>query len=269
VTDHELRLLDSADATTRALLESALRDRAPATGPARTAMALGLGEVGAPKPVLADAAGIMPGVVAGKASVSGLSAGMLVGTGKWLVIGLIAGSAASLASFAYQQRARPRATENVSERLLPSAANAPLTPPRGAASVTPERNAANEPVNAGVARSHATGRASTAATPAVSAPVLTLDTTSGAMARETEWIDQACAALRRGDIRSARRSLATYAAERRIGVLDREALLLGIELAVAEGDRGRALELAADLEARYPSDVHLPRARELVEKSTR
>jgi hypothetical protein len=269
VTDNEPRLLDSANATTRALLESALRDRAPATGPARTAMALGLGEVGAPEPTLADAAGILPGVVAGKASVSGLSAGMLAGTGKWLVMGLIAGSAASLASFAHQQRVRPGATENVSERLLQSAANAPLTPPRGAPPAPPVPSAANELVNEGAPPSHAPGRANATATPAVRAPVLALDTSSGVMARETAWIDQARAALRRGDIASARRNLATYAAERRIGVLDREALLLGVELAVAEGDRGRALRLAADFEAKYPNDVHLPRARELVEKSTR
>jgi hypothetical protein len=268
VTDHELRLLDSADATTRALLESALRDRAPASGPARTAMALGLGEVGAPEPVLEDAAGILPGVVAGKASVSGLSAGMLAGTGKWLAIGLIAGSAASLASFAHQQRARPAATENVSERLLPSAANVPLTPAQVAKPVTPVPTA-SELVNAGATPARSAARANAAATPAVSASVLPLDTTSGAMARETAWIDQARAALRRADIASARRSLALYAAERRIGVLDREALLLGIELAAAEGDRARALELAADLEARFPKDAHLPRARELVEKSAR
>lgn len=263
MTDHQPRLLDSADASTRALLESALRDRAPASGPARTAMALGLGDVGVPEPTVSEAAGVLPGLAVGKATTSVLTASVFAGTGKWLAMGLIAGSAASLGSFAIQQRAQPGAVPRATERPM---ATAPLTPRQRPAPGTPVVSAESELVAARPPASHSAASASAAATPPSSAAALALDTT-GAMARETAWIDQARAALRRSDTAGARANLATYAAERRVGVLDREALLLSVELAVAEGDRGRALQLAADFAAKYPHDAHLPRVRQLVAKS--
>lgn len=245
MTDHEPRLLDSADAATRALLESALRDRAPANGPARTAAALGLGDL----------------------SAAASTAGVFAGTGKWLAIGLFAGSTASLGSFAVQQWAQPATQPNASAPFATQpAAHAP-TPAQHADDTAPVAEAPGELVRVAPAQPRPSARAKPAAVPPAPAATSLLDVTSGAMARETAWIDQARSALRRGDPASARSSLATYAAERRVGVLDREALLLGVELAVAEGDRPRASRLAAEFEAKYPNDAHGRRLRELVGKS--
>jgi hypothetical protein len=89
----------------------------------------------------------------------------------------------------------------------------------------------------------------------------------GALARETAWIDQARRALFAGNTGEAARALAAYDSSKRIGVLDREGLLLQVELAVAEGNGERARALAERYRTTYPGDAHLPRLQALLSRA--
>jgi Tfp pilus assembly protein PilF len=58
--------------------------------------------------------------------------------------------------------------------------------------------------------------------------------------------------------------LDNYDATKVLGVLDREALLLRVELSLARGDRPGAQALAEQFERSYPTDAHIPRLRALL-----
>jgi outer membrane protein assembly factor BamD (BamD/ComL family) len=100
--------------------------------------------------------------------------------------------------------------------------------------------------------------------PSSAAPSAAGADSDGALAREASWIDQARHALARHDASEAARALAIYDASRRVGVLDREALLLRVELSVIQGDVERARSLAERYRATYPGDAHLPRLQALL-----
>jgi hypothetical protein len=88
----------------------------------------------------------------------------------------------------------------------------------------------------------------------------------GALAYETRLVDGARAALASGDPARAATLLDRYDATRQIGVLDREALVLRIELLHAQGDGEGARALAARFAERYPGDAHTPRLRTLLNR---
>jgi hypothetical protein len=90
---------------------------------------------------------------------------------------------------------------------------------------------------------------------------------SGALARETELIDQARKALGENDPARAAALLDKYNASTRIGVLDREALLLRIEAAVQRGAFEHARTLANRFRNTYPRDAHLARLDALLERT--
>jgi hypothetical protein len=94
---------------------------------------------------------------------------------------------------------------------------------------------------------------------AASPRALAEPTSDGALARETALVDQARSALSARDLASAEHALRAYRASRRVGVLDREALILEVELSLAQGQLTRARALAARFRQAYPGDAHLPR----------
>jgi len=87
---------------------------------------------------------------------------------------------------------------------------------------------------------------------------------SGALGAEVERIDSVRRALDSNDATRALSELESYQRSRRLGVLDREALLLRIEALVRQGELGRAKHLAREYLSRFPNDAHAPRMGALV-----
>jgi hypothetical protein len=179
----------------------------------------------------------------------------VLGIGKWLAIGALAGAAVSGAGVAI-------------DRFV-SAPWSPVAPPARATVDTPSAatNAPRprEPISRPVApvpeRPEAPNRA---APPALEPPPATPSADSGALAAEVERIDRARRALEAGDARRALAEIAAYQRERELGVLDREATLLAIRAHQALGDSGRARDLAQRYLTAHPNDAHAPRLRALV-----
>jgi hypothetical protein len=84
------------------------------------------------------------------------------------------------------------------------------------------------------------------------------------LAREVAALDEARAALRRGELGAARRVLDAYEADPGRGALRAEALYLRIETLVQAGERSAAAEVARQLLRTYPGSAPAARARELV-----
>ena len=92
---------------------------------------------------------------------------------------------------------------------------------------------------------------------------------SGVLAREAALIDGARVSVARGDLRSAEQTLEVYASSREIGVLDREALLLQIEIALQRDERVRAAALVERFATVYPSDPRVLSLRARLERRAR
>lgn len=218
------------------------------------------------------------------ASTVGASAmpSVLAVAGKWLVVGALAGGGASAGYRVLAEDPKPSSTTRAG----------PGAPPRTA--VVPGRalSSGSSPLKvvAVPRRSPATLKSPSGPPSAVSLPVpalpergakvpatllqpptspdrptpassLSAPDASGALAHETALIDAARAALARGDLPRVARELDQYDTSRRVGVLDREALLLRIEVALGHGDMGRARTLAERFVALYPGDPHWVRLR--------
>jgi uncharacterized membrane-anchored protein len=88
-------------------------------------------------------------------------------------------------------------------------------------------------------------------------------TASLSLAREVAELDRARAALRAGDVASARRELERYEADPEARVLRAEALYLKMEALLASGERSAASQTARDLLRAYPGSAHAARAEEV------
>jgi hypothetical protein len=254
VTEIDRILETSQNRELQALLSAALDD-APPDGSLRR-VASGLGVVVAGATWSTAAAGALGAGAAGAATV-GSPAGALtaLGLGKWLAIGVVAGTVVSGGGVALDRFvSEPR----------PSVA-----PPAGATVDTPSgaTNAPHlrEPISPPIAPVPERAETPThAAPPAGEPPPATPPSDSGALAAEVERIDRARRALESGDARRALAEIAAYQRERQLGVLDREATLLAIRAHQALGDTGRARDLAHRYLTAHPNDAHAQRLRALV-----
>jgi hypothetical protein len=250
------RLLDgSGSARARAILRAGLADAPPPEALPRVAAALGLGigAVAATAPAAAalHGAGASAVVAVSKApAATGASVAVL---SKWLAAGVLGGALVSGAVTVVEHASAPSSTTppGVVERA--PVPRGPVVPPRAMLNPTPETP--DQPV-APVAEAPASV-SRLAAAPTASY--------SGALGVEAARIDAARRALARGDLEQTARELDAYQRERSVGVLDREALLLRIQLHVRRGDRDRAVLLAHSYLASHPNDAHTARLQALVE----
>jgi hypothetical protein len=276
------RLLHSSkNPAARRLLEAGLRDAAPKS--ALPAVAAGLGVAVSLAPAASAAASLSTGgAVAGKLASTGVGAI----AAKWFAIGVVVTGAISVGQRTLSPRQRPDQRE-VNGSAAPSALTAQVRRQR------PERQFAAEPADSAERAEHSEraehterepstveaapetikpARRSAVVSPTLrAAPVSAVPATvgaDGALARETAWIDQARRALFAGNTGEATRALAAYDSSKRVGVLDREGLLLQVELAVAEGNGERARALAERYRTTYPGDAHLPRLQALLSRAT-
>lgn len=281
------RLLHSSgNALTRQLLEAGLRDKPPASALPAVASALGLDLSSAPTPVdstpgaeqgigeaLTHAAG-----ETGALATAGATTGPAMLAAKWLVIGAVVGGATAGGGLALQETLREPPTAPTTSaptlarradtvRRAPTAApvkpeRAPEAPEVETPRPTPTRSSV--PLGGASTRGAVRAREPVASAPAVAEPREPRPAPSddAALAREARWIDAARAALARGDLSTARARLDEYDAFRRVGVLDREALVLRIEILARQGELERATALVERFAASYPGDPLLTRLRD-------
>jgi TolA-binding protein len=88
--------------------------------------------------------------------------------------------------------------------------------------------------------------------------------TDSRLAREVDLVDQARAALRRGDTGASLAALDSYEREVRGGRLGAEAMYLRMEALSRSGDHARAANAARRLLSAYPDGPHAARAKALV-----
>lgn len=252
MTDIDRLLKTSPNHRTRELLDAGLEDAPPRGSLARVATGLGVVVGGSTWSAVAAGAGSAAGA-AGAVSSGTLT---LLGAGKLLAVGALAGTLVSGASVAIQHARAPVAPAASAHVVAPPALDAPRIV---------ETSALAEPAAPGVeipkpdAPTTATNDASLAAP-------RTAASDSGALAAEVARIDAARSALANGDAERALAELAAYQRERRLGVLDREATLLAIRAHSERGETGRARELARRYLGAHPDDAHAPRLRELLDE---
>jgi hypothetical protein len=209
--------------------------------------------------------------VAGKALPSALS------VGKWLVLGMVAGSVSSAGYWVSQgptPRTPPERSGEVPAQKKYDAPRALRAAPPPQASPEPAQLAPRAVAATEAAVPPARSSSSTQAPPAAElAPPAPLPAErpqpadarlDGALERETRLVDEARQAIAARDASRAATLLDQYDATRALGVLDREALLLRVELSLARGDQQGARALAARFAQRYPTDAHLVRLRALL-----
>jgi hypothetical protein len=276
------RLLHSSNnPAARRLLEAGLRDAAPKS--ALPAVAAGLGVAVSLAPAASAAASLSTGgVVAGKLA----STGVVAIAAKWFAVGVVVTGAISVGQRTLSSRQRPDQRE-VNASAAPSALTAQVrrqsserqfaaepaaSAERAERTERTERTEREPPTVEAAPESIKPDRRSAVVSPSLrGAPVSAVPATvgaDGALARETAWIDQARRALFAGNTGEAARALAAYDSSKRVGVLDREGLLLQVELAVAEGNGERARALAERYRTTYPGDAHLPRLQALLSRAT-
>ena len=252
---HIDRLLKSArHPRTRELLSAGLRDEPPRGSLARVAAGLGVTLGSSTWSALAAGAGSTASAASG-----GSAAGAtltLLGAGKLLAIGALAGTLFSGAGVAIQRVRAPHSTASSTTRHV-------ATPPELGTPRSVESDASSQ--RAARAETPAESRPTTRTTEAArAAPSSSND--SGALAAEVARIDAARSALSSGDTEGALAALAAYQRERRLGVLDREAALLTIRAHAERGETARARELSRRYLAAHPDDAHAPRLRALLEQ---
>jgi hypothetical protein len=253
-----VRLLDSsASPRTRAILRAGLADAPKPDALPRVAAALGL-TAGAL--VALPASAVVSGAAGAAATVGQLPAASgtsLAVLSKWLVTGALGGVLASGAVLVVERSdepSEPARSAPAAPRLEP-ALPVPPAGPQPALNPVPETP---EPAPAPSTRANAE-----LAPPAVVPPGASAADRLGA---EAARIDAARRALARGDLRAASRELDTYQEQRSVGVLDREALLLRIQLLVRRGEHSRAVIMAKSYLSTYPSDAHATRLRALIDQ---
>lgn len=307
---HPRRLLDSGDPVLRDLLGAGLRDNPRPRALTQAAVALGVPAITLPLASAAHAAGAAvqtvgtaaqaAGIVApaaqagaglaglGLSAVPSASSSILGIAGQWMLVGAMAGAAATGGWAALREA--PSAPQESAPHSAPAVKTTPRpmpSPLRRTAAPSLATEISVSPIDVPSSASLVPAAAPVAppqrlpeALPRIASPKVSSQPlpelapreqdAPGALARETQLIDATRQALARQDVSQAQSLLATYDATRRLGVLDREALLLRIEGSTLRGERTRAEELARQFIARYPRDTHVPRLRAtLLEPSAR
>lgn len=255
---HIDRLLKSSrHPRTRELLDAGLQDAPPRGSLARVAAGLGVAVGSSTWSALAAGAGSASSAASGGAA-SGATL-TLLGTGKLFVIGALAGTLVSGAGVAIEHvRAPATTTPSTSAHHVAAPPELPL-PPRSVAADAGSEIAPPTEIEV-------EARAPTGTNEASRATATTTSNDPGALAAEVARIDAARSALAGGDADRALSELEAYHRERRLGVLDREALLLAIRAHSERGETARARELARRYLNAHPDDAHAPRLRQLLEK---
>jgi hypothetical protein len=263
VTDLE-RLLDSSPSpAARRLLRVGLRDAPPPGSLVRTAAALGLGAsalvVAAPAAASASvSAGAVAGGVAAASTKASVATGLsLAALSKWLVVGAVSGVLVSGTVAAVRRASAPVPART----LAPAAAVVHQAPAGQRLAPTPTREPSVEAVGEPVAS------ASSLPTPLLAAPPVPGASgiaPGGTLGAEAARVDAARRALARGDLDQALVELDAYQRTRSLGVLDREALILRIQVLVAQGQAERALVLARSYLRSRPADAYSERLEGLI-----
>jgi len=268
VTDFERLLVSSRSPAAKSLLRAGLRDAPGPDSLARAAAALGVGAgaLAVAVPAAASLNGAVVGsavAVAGKAPLaSGLSALVL---SKWLLVGavggvLVSGTAAVVEHVRAPARGVPSAQPAV--RSLPLGAPSPGAP-RATAGLNPVPDAPDVPTGA------LTPAPSAGASPGSSPALAPAPSTPSTLGVEAARVDAARRALARGEFAQALAELASYQRVRTVGVLDREALVLRIQVLVREGESERAVLLARSYLAAHPNDAYTARLEALLASNGR
>jgi hypothetical protein len=274
----EGRLLSaSPNPLTRRLLQSGLRDNPRPTALAAAAAAFGVSAHAATTLAAATSAtagaGELVAAEAAKLATSKPAAALGVAFFKWLGFGAIAGalsSAALATAFEAKSSQAPVAgasgTPVVLRRTLPPQASA--SPGATASAEIPSepiRSEKSAPDNRPPTRLRFETAASPSSPDDPVAPNARLRAgAQGQLAREALLIDRARLELANGNLSTSSRLLEDYDAIRRLGVLDREARFLAVEIAARQGDRAQASALAQQFEHQFPGDSYLPRLRRLL-----
>ena len=180
---------------------------------------------------------------------------------KWLIWGLLTGSALTALSLRPNHRPRAEANPTLSApSALPTLATAPPTSrPAGEAQPPAALTATATTAKAKLhsTRPHALA-ASSAAAKALSPPP------SSTLAAQVALLDSARSAIASGAFAEALRLADRYRVDFPSGELSPEAEVVAIEALVAEHARQAASERAARFLARYPGDPHAARVKWLV-----
>lgn len=266
------RLVQSSmNRASRRLLETGLQSQVPADTAKNLAAALGLHAASAA--AVAGAGHVEASAALGSAP-SGLS--WLLGVGsKGLLLGALVGAVSSGAYWVVsddegapagaltEHLAPPTELRTEPAAAEPGAPGSSMDSP-GSSSDSLEIPEATPgtPVDRLKREAALHGRAAPAAPATVEAtPTPRIGERDSALAEETRLIDSARRALTANELGRAATLLGRYDATKVLGVLDREALVLRVELAGAQGDWPRARELAARYEQTYPGDAHILRLR--------
>jgi hypothetical protein len=177
---------------------------------------------------------------------------------KWLVTGVVGGMLVSGTAFVVE---RARDSGPAAHSAVASADRAPERP-RPASGTALALNPVPETPDAPPLLPTVQPEGPSAAAPVSSARGPSAADRLGA---EAARIDAARRALSRGELAQASRELDRYQEERALGVLDREALLLRIQLLVRRGEHARAVTLAQSYLTAHPNDAHTARLRALIE----
>jgi hypothetical protein len=280
MSDQKRLVNSSPNAFTRQLLEAGLRDRPRAASFDAVAAGVGLGV----RDVMASEVDGLHNAGGGlNAATQAPVAGTLAASAaKWLAIGVLAGGAVSGGSVAVERvlREEPSRVAGVPARPHAPGPTAPRSIISGLDARAPELGPSLPALDAPPRQ--ATGRASArrAGSAALAAAAVSASETArvgkdhtdtprddalaeGALAREAAWIDAARRAIEQGELARATSALDDYDRERRVGVLNREALVLRVEVALRQRDFARARVLTERFAATYPGDPHVARLRAL------
>jgi hypothetical protein len=262
----------SSNPATRRLLEAGLDDAAPADTAAVVLAGLGLGMASS------TAAAATAGSAALAAKSAATEASLLTAV-KWLFIGVCAGSVTSGGAWlATNVVTHPSASSTpgrdvsrrdaVSPPRLSAPSEAPVTPEPQASSrreeVLPAPRAGRSAVAPAWVKPSRSEAAQTTAAEAPPTLAAGSEERDSALLRETSLVDGARRALRSRDLVGAQSLLDSYDQAQVIGVLAREALLLRVELSLAQGNLEAARVLATRFEQSYPRDAHIVRLRALL-----
>jgi len=259
------RLIWSGSADERELLQSARADRPDPGAKSQLVALLAGGAVvaaatAAEGATLASAAGVnATGATAATAASGAAAAGAggagtaTVGTAgigglwiaKWAGVGLLAGTTTTVV---VATTSAPSVDEPV--RAVPA-----VVVERPVDSLRPQPE---EPTNAVVPAPPA----------AEDEPAIVASATRLRVGDEIAALDAARAALGRGDAAAAGGVLETYRRSFPKGVLQPEAAVLEVQVAMGSGNRERAASLARSFLVRHPSSPHAPRVRALLSRAT-
>jgi hypothetical protein len=275
MSDFQRFLAASGGSNVRALLEAGLADAPRPDALPRVAAALGLASaVVVAAPAAASGGAVGAALAAAKAPLGGATT--VLALSKWLLAGVVSGVlVTSTAAVVERTRARvdgggvsppsrgpARSPQQArSGGRAPALARSPwVSAP--AADATASFPALSTDADTTLAPAAPTGHGLVPASRAAAgAPGGSVSDSVGA---EAARVDAARRALAAGDLGRALSELDAYQRIRTVGVLDREALLLRIQVLVQRGERERAVGLARNYLAAHPRDAHATRLWALV-----